>query len=219
MRNVTCGRCLCHKWHDSSKYDLCLHSLCGSVHNAWQSPHVLAALADCTFTDWTGFASPLNIAFQSIGSVRNSTFRNMHLQSEIADVSFNGTAHFEDVRFANVTLKHGFVIGTTLNDDQQATGDYIQYNGDDEAVHSDMTLSPVKEVDSGVLGVELVIENDAVSDCTFMHAAEDVLGRPGCSAAAAITANRRLGGAGESGSAASPAGDECEIYSVTRGCR
>ena len=211
--------CLRHCQRDNSRYVFHFLSLFGSVHGTCQSPHILAVFVDCIFTDWAGFASPLNVEFQGVGSVRNSTFRNMHLHSEIADVSFDGMAHFEDVRFANVTLERGVVVGTTLNDYQQAIGVYIQYYGDDDAELLDMELTPVPEAESGVLGEEFVIKNDSISDCASMTAVQDVRGRPGCSAAAITAAqNSMLARAGDHDREAYLGGDECELYSVLRPC-
>lgn len=182
-------------------------------------PYLLPASADCIFTDWAGFASPVNVEFQGVGRVHNSTFRNMHLESEIADVSFDGMVVFEDVRFSNVSLARGAIASTTLNDYQQAIGVYIQYYEADDA-EFDIVPTPVIEADAGVFGEEFVVTNGVLSDCVSLTAVEDGRGRPGCSAAAITAAqNRMLASVGESEDAASPAGDECELSFVLRPCR
>ena len=63
--------------------------------------------ADCIFTDWAGVLSPITLKFQSVATIRNSVFRNMHLNYEIVDVSFAGIVNFRNVLLANVTLERG----------------------------------------------------------------------------------------------------------------
>ena len=135
--------------------------------------------ADCIFTDWAGFHSPLTIKFQSVMSVRNTIFRNMNLHVEIADVSFEGIVHFEDVRFANVTLEHGAVVSTTLNDYQQAIGFYVNYYADDDA-EFDVQVSPVLPSEQGVFAEDFVVVNDTMSDCVYLLAIRGTV-LPGCS--------------------------------------
>ena len=135
--------------------------------------------ADCIFTDWAGFHSPLTIKFQSVVSVRNTTFRNMNLHVEIADVSYEGIVHFEDVRFANVTLEHGAVVSTTLNDYQQAIGFYLTYYADDDANY-DMQVYPVPQGARGVFAEDFVVVNEMMSDCVYLLAIQGTV-LPGCS--------------------------------------
>lgn len=67
--------------------------------------------ADCILTDWGGELSPLTIVGTNAATVRNTTFRNMKLQVEIADVSFGGSVRFEGVSLKGHTGPA--VVGTT----------------------------------------------------------------------------------------------------------
>jgi len=75
----------------------------------------------------------------------------MHLESEIADVSFDGMVVFEDVRFSNVSLARGAIASTTLNDYQQAIGVYIRTACSPELANQTMQhLQQVMSVSSPV---------------------------------------------------------------------
>ena len=174
--------------------------------------------ADCIFTDWAGFNSPLTIKFQSVVSVRNTTFRNMNLHVEIADVSFEGIVHFVDVRFANVTLQHGAVVSTTLNDYHQAIGFYVTYYADDDADY-DVLVSKVPAGDRGVFQEDFVVANDTMSDCLYLLA-EGATILPGCGVNTLTARNRTIDRGGDLGvtgvpfsaTAEGPAGD---YYSIS----
>ena len=146
--------------------------------------------ADCVFTDWAGFLSPLTVKFKSVGTVRNSTFRNMNLEVEIADVSFEGIVHFEEARLANVTLSKGNIVSTSLNDYQQAIGFYLSYYADDDAEY-DVLVSAVPRGETGVFGEEWVIRNDTASDCIYLLSDPGVL-LPGCSQSTLAARNRTI---------------------------
>ena len=134
--------------------------------------------ADCIFTDWTGFGSPISVRFQSIANIERTTFRNVDLAVEIADVSGEGAVRFADARFANVTLQHGKVVSTTANDYQQAQGYCLLYYAEDDAAY-DVDLEPVPPEERGPLGEEFRIAEAVMSDCVWLLAAPDAV-MPGC---------------------------------------
>lgn len=152
------------------------------------------ACAGCVFTDWEGYQSPIVAIFHSMVTVRNTVFRSIHLPVEIADVSFDGTVRFENVSLANVTLQHGAVVSTSLNDytdiggghgaghcleDGTAMHSARYYAYDDEGPEYDVTLTPAAPGEGGAFHAEFVIVDDAMSDCIgFMRAAGQR--RPGC---------------------------------------
>eukprot|EP00892_Ulva_mutabilis_P004140 jgi/Ulvmu1/2098/UM125_0001.1 len=133
---------------------------------------------DCIFTDWAGSTSIITLKFQSICNVRNTVFRNMHLQVEIADVSFAGIVRFENVSLANVTLEHGAVVSTTLNDYGPAVGSYLTYYAEDDE-DFDVEIQPVPPSERGVFGEEFVIVEQTMSDCVYLLAAAGTV-FPGC---------------------------------------
>lgn len=70
--------------------------------------------AGCIFTDWDRGSSPvLNWSRGAI--IRDTVFRNMHIDAEVFDISGNGVVHLESVRMANVTLLRGRVLATTVS--------------------------------------------------------------------------------------------------------
>lgn len=126
--------------------------------------------ADSIFSDWAGFMSPLRINARSVANVRNTVFRNMQLSVEIADVSQTGTARFENVSFANVTLQHGAVVSTSFNDyTAPAAGYEVVYYAEDDANY-DVEVRRLPHADAGVFGAEFVIDDDYMSDCIYMWA-------------------------------------------------
>ena len=134
--------------------------------------------ADCIFTDWTGFRSPLMIQWRSVFHVRDTVFFNISLDVEVADVSFEGIVHFENVSFSHVALAHGNVVSTTLNDYQLAIGFAVTYYSDDDANY-DVPLEPVRPGQHGLFGEEFVIPNATMSDCLFLLASPGTV-YPGC---------------------------------------
>ena len=148
--------------------------------------------ADCIFSNWSGFHSPLTINYQSVANVRNTVFRNMALAVEIADVSYEGMVRFANVSFANVTLElaHGAVVSTTLNDYQEAIGFYLTYYAEDDAAY-DVVLETVPAGEGGVFGAEFRIEEQTLSDCIYLLArAGTVL--PGCPCETLAARNRTI---------------------------
>eukprot|EP00892_Ulva_mutabilis_P000954 jgi/Ulvmu1/1085/UM106_0001.1 len=133
---------------------------------------------ECVFTDWAGFHSPFTVKFQSHGNIRNSVFRNMHLEVEIADVSFEGIVRFENVSLANVTLNRGAVVSTTLNDYQQPVGFYLTYYAEDDE-DFDVEIQPVPPSERGVFGEEFVIVEQTMSNCLYLLTAVGTVW-PGC---------------------------------------
>ena len=142
--------------------------------------------ADCIFTDWRGFLSPLQIWQGGRANVVDTVFRNMHLPVELADVSKNGYVRFANVSLANVILQQGRVVSTTYNDYrawEAADGDaYIVYSADDDEGF-DVELAPVAPGDAGMFGVQFIIEDSEMSDCVNLeYDLNEVL--PGCPEAA-----------------------------------
>ena len=105
----------------------------------------------------------------------------MNLHVEIADLSFGGTVHFEDLRFANVTLEHGAVVSTTLNDYQQAdaSGFHLTYYAADDAAYDVQTI-PVTPDKKGVFAEDFLVVNETMSDCLYLLSPPGTV-LPGCS--------------------------------------
>ena len=146
--------------------------------------------ADCIFSDWSGFHSPLTIKYQSVANVRNTVFRNMALAVEIADVSYEGMVRFANVSFANVTLAHGAVVSTTLNDYQEAIGFYLTYYAEDDVAY-DVPLEPVPAGEGGVFGAEFRIKEETLSDCIYLLASAGTV-LPGCPTVTLAARNRTI---------------------------
>ena len=136
--------------------------------------------ADCIFTDWVGFRSPFAIHYQSVFHVRDTVLRNMRIDAEIADVSFEGIVHFQNVSLANVTLQHGAVVSTTINDYEHGfTADsYVTYYAEDDANY-DVALEAVRPDERSLWGEEFVLGNATMSDCMFPLARPGTV-YPGC---------------------------------------
>ena len=114
----------------------------------------------------------------------------MRVEAELVDVSYEGTVHFTNVSLANVSLEHGAVVSTTLNDYQQAIGFYIMYYAEDDAAY-DVDLVAVAPADAGVFGEEFRIVNDTLSDCIYLlRPADSVL--PGCPVSSLAGRNRTI---------------------------
>lgn len=146
--------------------------------------------ADCIFSDWSGFHSPVTIKYQSVVNIRNTVFRNMALEVEVSDVSYEGMVHFENVSFANVTLAHGAVVSTTLNDYQQAIGFYLTYYAEDDVAY-DVPLEPVPAGEGGVFGAEFRIKEETLSDCIYLLASAGTV-LPGCPTETLAARNRTI---------------------------
>lgn len=128
----------------------------------------LCLCADSIFSDWDRELSPLRVAFRSVAAVRNTVFRNMRLSSEVADVSYGGTVHFNNTAFANVSLARGHVVSTTASDyESPFVGVYFRSYAEDDAAY-DVDVAPLPRADAGVFGAEFEIADDLMSDCMYM---------------------------------------------------
>eukprot|EP00892_Ulva_mutabilis_P000965 jgi/Ulvmu1/1086/UM106_0002.1 len=139
---------------------------------------ISAVVDDCIFTDWMSFRSPFVVQYQSVFHIRNTVLRNFSTAAEIADVSFEGIVHFSNVSLANVTLKHGAVVSTTLNDYQFAIGYALTYYAEDDKEY-DVTVTEVPLGEASMWGEEFVIVNASLGDCTYLLALDDTV-YPGC---------------------------------------
>ena len=102
----------------------------------------------------------------------------MYLEAEIADVSIEGIVHFQNVSLANVTLQHGAVVSTTLNDYQFAVGYYLTYYAEDDANY-DVPLEVVRPSEQSMWGQEFLIRNSSMSDCVYLMVRPGTV-YPGC---------------------------------------
>ena len=134
--------------------------------------------ADCILTDWVGNKSPFVIQYRSVFHIRDTVLRNMHLDAEIADVSFEGIVHFQNVSLANVTLQHGAVVSTTLNDYESAVGYDLEYSADDDANY-DVPLRHVAIDERSAWAEDFLIANATMSDCVNLRARPETV-YPGC---------------------------------------
>lgn len=165
--------------------------------------------ADCIFTDWAGTSSPITLSGQSSTHLRNTTFQNMRLAVELADVSGGSAARFSNVSLTNVTLERGAVVSTTNND--YTTGDdcYLVYYADDDAAY-DVAATPAPmsaaappdspradadpNADDGACpGTDTVIVDETGSDCLYLLAPEGLV-LPGCASASAVRRRRMRAG-------------------------
>ena len=125
--------------------------------------------ADCIFTDWAGSTSPIR-AGPASANVRNSVFRNMHLAVEIVDISFGGLTMLDDVMLANVSLEHGQVVSTTMNDYEAlrvpSSLAYLgmMYYADFDAEY-DVLVTNAPSHQRGMFGAEWYVEHSAMIDC------------------------------------------------------
>ena len=138
----------------------------------------LLLCADCIFTDWTGFRSPFVMNYQSVFHIRDTILRNFYLTSEIADVSFEGIVHFQNISLANVSLEHGAIVGTTLNDYQFSIGYYLTYYAEDD-YGFDVNFEMVAPDERSMWGEEFRIVNETMSDCVYLFAKPGLV-FPGC---------------------------------------
>eukprot|EP00892_Ulva_mutabilis_P010359 jgi/Ulvmu1/7696/UM038_0128.1 len=137
-----------------------------------------AIITDSVLSDWSGFLSPVRVTAGSVANVRNTVFRNMHLAVEIADVSFIGAVRFENASFANVTLQHGAVVSTTVNDYKEVAPDYgLHYYAEDDAAY-DVDVRPLAPGEAGVFGAEFGVDKDVLGDCAYTWAYDHP--QPGC---------------------------------------
>ena len=134
--------------------------------------------ADCVFTDWAGWQSPFKIHFKSVFHVRDTIVRNTFIRVEIADVSFEGIVHFQNVSLANVTLLYGEVVSTTDNDYNAAVDFYLTYYADDDANY-DVPVDIVQPRERSMWGEEFVLTNATMSDCLYLQALPGTV-YPGC---------------------------------------
>lgn len=107
-----------------------------------------------------------------------TTFRNMRLAAEIADVSWEGIVRFQATAFANVTLLHGRVVSTTSNDYLTSDRFGVEYYADDDA-EFDVTLTAVLPEERGVFGEEFRALLETGSDCVYLNVPPGAL-MPGC---------------------------------------
>lgn len=142
-----------------------------------------AVHADSVFTGWEGLQAPLSIKYGGLANIQNTVFLNMHLLSEIADVSFGGGIRFENVSLANVTLGHGAVVSTSTNDDAEVAPCYIIYEADDDDGY-DVQVVAVPEGQRGPFGEQYKIVEGVMSDCLFLVAPHGLV-LPGCPDASA----------------------------------
>ena len=134
--------------------------------------------ADCVFTDWFGDSSPLGVLTSSIANVVGTVFRNMWLQREIADVSWGGVIHFENVKLANVTISTAHVVSTSASDYQPIPGYDAYYDPEDDA-EFDVEFVSVPVANRGLFGEEFRIGDQIMSDCLSRDALNDTI-LPGC---------------------------------------
>lgn len=133
--------------------------------------------AGCVFTGWAGFRSPITLHYLGMATIRNSVFSNMHLQAEIVDVSFAGMIDFQSVSLVNISLEHGLIVSTTLNDYQPASGhsqhgtvdseEYFNYYAEDDANY-DMPVSDTLTADESVFGEQLMVLSSVMTDCVYL---------------------------------------------------
>ena len=133
-------------------------------------------------------------------SIRDTLFRNIDLRAEVVDVSFGGTATFDDVLFANVTLHTGRVVSTSDNDYQpmefitrfQASSDAayseafqacasVRYYAEDDAEY-EIHAEPIHADDRHYGSADFIVRSAVMSDCLFMPPVEDLV-MPGCATA------------------------------------
>lgn len=133
--------------------------------------HVMVR-AGCIFTGWTGSSSPLVIS-GGTANVRNTAFINMDTSVEIVDISERGLVRLENVILANVTLRRGYVVSTTLDDDAQLVNipkeafsvtETPDYFPSDDAVH-DVPITSVPAEERGVFREEWRIDTAAMLNC------------------------------------------------------
>eukprot|EP00892_Ulva_mutabilis_P004147 jgi/Ulvmu1/2103/UM125_0007.1 len=139
-----------------------------------------AVIADSVFSDWEGSLSPLRANGGSVINTVHTTFRNMHLAVEIADVSRQGSVRFEDVRLANVTLQRGAVVSTSENDyEQPASHYYLWYYAEDDEEY-DVKVEALPPGQGGEFGADRIIRQDVMGDCVFVHTVPEFAVQPGC---------------------------------------
>lgn len=136
--------------------------------------------ADCIFTDWLGGRSPLAALYGGLANVVDTVFRNMILNVEVADVSYNGVVRFQNVSFANVTLAHG-VVSTTDNDYSSEYNFNVEYYAADDANY-DVEVDAVAIGERGMFGAEFVITEAVMSNCVYLLSERDKV-LPGCAEA------------------------------------
>lgn len=166
----------------------CLHQIGGDVCFELSGQDELCGMhADCIVTDWAGDVAPLLITSLGVGVVRNTTFRNMQLSVEIADVSQAGAVHFEGVGLANVTLAKGAIVGTTSSDyDISFLDNQITYYAEDDA-DFDVTPQPVPPASRGVFAEDFVLVNETMSDCiNLLYFGDITEAFPGCGNVSAV---------------------------------
>ena len=153
--------------------------------------------ADCVFTGWQASDAILQIMHLATVNVSSTLFHDIDSRAELVDVSYGGTAAFENVLFANVTLRTGRVVGTSFNDYQSArffnefegsndpvgadafqscTG--VWYHAEDDAEY-DVHAEPVMGEEVNALRADFQIQSAIMSDCLFMAPATDFI-MPGC---------------------------------------
>ena len=148
--------------------------------------------ADSVFTDWGGFQAPLSIGYAGLANIQNSVFRNMHLCSEIVDVSFGGAVRFENVSLANVTLEHNAIVSTSGNDYNINPPSSLVYDAYDDFGY-DVQVGAVPEGRRGDFGEEYRIVEDVMSDCLYLLAPQGLL-LPGCPDASVLKRERMRAG-------------------------
>ena len=126
--------------------------------------------ADCIFTDWAGSRSPIQALFTS-ANIRNSVFRNMDLTVEIVDISFGGFTVLNGVLLANVSLQHGQVVSTTMNDYEMmgSSPDSLElvgmtYYADFDADY-DVLVTNAPSHQRSMFGAGWYVEHSAMTDC------------------------------------------------------
>eukprot|EP00892_Ulva_mutabilis_P004148 jgi/Ulvmu1/2104/UM125_0008.1 len=134
---------------------------------------------DCIFTDWGGSDPPVQVMHRSVANIHRTVFRNMHLASEVVDVSWGGAVRLVDVAFANVTLERGAVVSTADNDYRQSVVANVNYYAEDDESY-DVDVAEVAPEDAGVFGEEFHVAEAVMSDCVFLPVRPATLLLPGC---------------------------------------
>lgn len=153
------------------------------------------APADCIFTSWRGYLSPLGIFKSSRANVVDTVFLNMRLPVGIVDVSWNGLVRFRNASLANVSLPHedGRVVGTTMSDYRMTeSGSFsrVQYYEDDDD-GMDVEVSQVPPDARGMFGEQFVIEDAVFSNCVYLNGDLGAV-LPGCPAESLLRRHKMI---------------------------
>ena len=121
---------------------------------------------------------------RSVATIRNTTFRNMQRRQELVDVSFGGTAVFENTRLVNISLGEGTAVASTTSNDYEYNDEFsFTYYSDDDATHyRDVPHLPVWHWQDGALRPsesEFLITDGPLSDCLYQGVPFNAV-MPGC---------------------------------------